>query len=140
MIWPDRAGLGLWAILSIGLSVLYAHGMLNGGARGELGASQAGWSRDPLASDLQKMSDSDLKAVIDGKKANPFLNKDGTPMLLTDEDVGIVPVRKADAWDLASVIFLKAGAYCALPFWLVLRTVDFVFAGPSRRRRARVPT
>jgi hypothetical protein len=54
---------------------------------------------------------------------------------LSNEQVGLVPERKAGFGDLLSLIILKAGVYCALPLWLIFRIVDFVVGGPGRRRR-----
>lgn len=133
MIWPDRAALGLWAILSLGLVMLYANGMIGPVPPNENLSSVLSWVHPSPPS---KEPATPAKAV-GASPAAPNDMSDIDAASLSDEQVGIAPARKADLGDLASLIILKAGVYCALPIWLVLRVIDFVIGGPMRRQASR---
>ena len=129
MMWPERAALGLWAILSIALVGLYANGLLNAVAPAERLENYV-WRSSSVPIGKEPPS---AAPPTSGDFLTDLQNAQRKDEI--DAEVGIIPDRKADVGDLLSLIVRKVGLFCALPVWLILRIVDFVFGGPARRRR-----
>jgi hypothetical protein len=119
----------------MGLVLLYANGMLNGVPPDERIDSWFVSKTVPIPETVPPSRTSSKDFLQELAEAQKKDAQDASG-ILTDEQVGIVPIRKANIGDLLSLIILKAGLLCALPIWFVLRVVDFVIGGPTRRRQS----
>ena len=108
MIWADRIGVAISAIIVLACALLYAGGLVT---RPTIPLP----ARTVTAEELKKNPLADLQAAYDAE---------GTWTTRTE------PGNIADAAAYA----VRAILWIALPAWLILRILDFAFGGPARRR------
>ncbi len=111
MIWADRAGLGVWAIGMVAIALMFSAGAL-----------------EPAFAPPPKVC------------TNPFAQYDSPPTCIMPgtesiDGWGNGDLRRQGGFQITAELAGKLTGFVVLPLWLVLRIVDFMFDGPSRRRR-----
>jgi len=118
MIWADRVGLGIVAIL--GMLVAY----LTIDNRSQIRAVQANYAHEvavceePARARAARPPPTADDLISEWPDYNPSCNKLKPP--------------KIDPYDPMEAL-LGLWLFVALPLWLVLRILDFMFGGPPRR-------
>jgi hypothetical protein len=120
IMWADRAGIGVGALVLIG--VFHVRGLDESDAirkrQAERYASAVAECDKPPLLVNPKLGDDELDAIFDEIRRMGCPPRE--PELVTEQDY----------LDMGKRLLL----YMVLPFWLVLRIVDFVFGGPATRR------
>ena|ERR1700680_1369391 len=117
MIWADRIGIGLTALTAIALTIGYFYSSSEATERIERQKSE--YAKTMELCDQLKRDKLDLLQQLMLEQC-----QEAKAPTITIEMPTI-----ADAESRFIGLFL----YLLLPFWLVLRVIDFMFGGPTRR-------